>query len=453
MISLLDIFIIIFFIILFFIVSNKYNKLRPNTNEDYILMGRSLTLPLFVATLTSTWYGGIFGVTQIAFNSGVYNFFTQGLFWYFSYAVFAIFLVKKIRKHNILSLPELLGIKFGDKARSTSAVLIFFHALPVTYALSSGILLHMLFNISVFTGLVICVLLVSSYSFLGGFRGVVFSDALQFVLMFSSQIILVGFLIFNFGLHPFLVNNLPESHFNWFGQTDMSSALIWLFIACTSTLTHPAFYQRCMAAKSDRVAILGIFIAMGFWLVFDICTTLLGMYARAILPTADSYKACLILGLQVLPVGLKGFYVVGIISTIFSTMDSFLFVSGTSISYDLLKKHKHQWSIFLSAGMLIILASYFDTNFEAIWLFLEGLFSSAVFLPVILALFYKKPLSPVCFFGPSLCAVLLFCWATFTNLTYIQPFYLAHIGAFLVFIVSLNTHANRQAKITLSPNS
>ena len=43
---------------------------------DYLLMGRKLTLPLFVATLVATWYGDILGVTQIAFQYGVYNFVT-----------------------------------------------------------------------------------------------------------------------------------------------------------------------------------------------------------------------------------------------------------------------------------------------------------------------------------------------------------------------------------------
>ena len=35
---------------------------------DLILMGRQLTLPMFVTTLVATWYGGIFGVTRIAFE-------------------------------------------------------------------------------------------------------------------------------------------------------------------------------------------------------------------------------------------------------------------------------------------------------------------------------------------------------------------------------------------------
>ena len=63
---------------------------------DHLIMGRQLTLPLFIATLVATWYGGIFGVTKIAFNQGLYNFVTQGIFWYAAYLIFAFFMVDKI---------------------------------------------------------------------------------------------------------------------------------------------------------------------------------------------------------------------------------------------------------------------------------------------------------------------------------------------------------------------
>ena len=47
---------------------------------ELLLMGRTLTLPIFVATLVATWYGGIFGVTALTFEKGIYNLLTQGFF-------------------------------------------------------------------------------------------------------------------------------------------------------------------------------------------------------------------------------------------------------------------------------------------------------------------------------------------------------------------------------------
>ena len=72
---------IIFFVILFLTaLAVWYGERRKNQQMseknnvlDLLLLGRQLTLPLFVANLVSTWYGGILGVTQISFESGIYN--------------------------------------------------------------------------------------------------------------------------------------------------------------------------------------------------------------------------------------------------------------------------------------------------------------------------------------------------------------------------------------------
>ena len=96
--------------------SNTINHKKDNINSswaEYILMGRRLTLPLFVATLVATWYGDILGVTQIAFQYGIYTFLTQGIFWYISYLLFAIFLARYIRRMQILSFPELFSKLVG----------------------------------------------------------------------------------------------------------------------------------------------------------------------------------------------------------------------------------------------------------------------------------------------------------------------------------------------------
>ncbi len=57
------------------VIYGQYLKKKRGVSEnketrflDLMLMGRQLTLPMFVATLVATWYGGIFGVTKIAFD-------------------------------------------------------------------------------------------------------------------------------------------------------------------------------------------------------------------------------------------------------------------------------------------------------------------------------------------------------------------------------------------------
>ena len=111
---------------------------------DYLLMGRQLTLPLFVATLVATWYGGIFGINEITFNYGIFNFVTQGVFWYVAYLLFAFFITDKIARYNSMTLPDLTGQMFGPKAAKVSAIFTFFY---ITTTSSGSIFLASLWQL------------------------------------------------------------------------------------------------------------------------------------------------------------------------------------------------------------------------------------------------------------------------------------------------------------------
>lgn len=450
-----DIGIIAFFLIVFIVLPKFFVRRNHANDHEYLIMNRGLSLPLFIATLTSTWYGGILGVTQIAFSHGIYSFVTQGLFWYVAYFLFAVLLAKKIRHHNVLSLPELIGQRFGQKARSFSATLLFFHALPITYAISIGVVLELTTGLSFFWALVSGVALVSIYTAVGGLRGVVVTDALQCILMFVAVIMVVVVSYYTIGDLTFLTSSLPAHYFSWTGEHHPASALIWLFIACTTTFIHPVFYQRCLAAKSDRTAILGIFSAMGLWLLFDLCTCLGGMYARVLLPHADSATAYLLLAMNILPDGLRGLFMAGIIATILSTLDSFLLVAGTSISYDLLqkghKKYAHFITILACGAVVIAISSIYRRDFEATWLLMEGMFSTSILISALAALLLKQSFTTNNFLVPASGSLLAFLLATICysqGFITLEPFYIAHGVGVLLFVAVLYAQTQRNAKMT-----
>ena len=142
-------------------------RLKKGGNKalDYLLMGRRLTLPLFVATLVATWYGGIFGVNEITFNYGIYNFVTQGVFWYAAYIIFALFIANKVAAYQSVTLPDLAGRMFGPKAAKTAAIFTFFYITPIAYALSLGMFLNMVFGISILQGIMPCKMLIPNTIF------------------------------------------------------------------------------------------------------------------------------------------------------------------------------------------------------------------------------------------------------------------------------------------------
>ena len=80
---------------------------RPTT-EDYFVAGRAVTLPAFVATLVSTWYGGILGVGEYSWRYGLANWLVFGVPYYLGALLFALFFAKRARETKDYTLPDLL---------------------------------------------------------------------------------------------------------------------------------------------------------------------------------------------------------------------------------------------------------------------------------------------------------------------------------------------------------
>ena len=373
----------------------KSQKKNDKNFIDYMLMGRKLTLPMFVATLVATWYGGIFGVSEIAFESGLYNFLIQGIFWYLTYLIFAFFLVKPMRRYNAITLPELAGQMFGPKSKIIAAFFNFFNVVPITYTISLGLLVKLMTGLDLFESCLLGVLFACAYSVIGGFRAVVLSDVLQFFVMCSAVFLVLVYSLFEFGF-SFLTENLPSSHFHLTGKNSLLTTFSWGFIAL-STLVDPNFYQRCFAAKDTKTAQNGIFIATGIWCLFYLCTTFGAMYAAAVIPQAKATEAYLIYSLQLLPVGLRGFFLAGVIATILSTIDSYLFIAANTLTYDLAPK-KWKENLFISklgvltTGFLsVVMALVFSGSIKDVWKTLGSYSAGYMLLPMTIG-YIKKDL-------------------------------------------------------------
>jgi len=389
----------------------KSAKKKDTTSwAEYLVMGRRLTLPFFVATLVSSWYGNIFSVTQIAFQYGIYAFFTQGIFWYFSYFLFAFLLAKYIRKKQILSFSELFSELVGREAGKFSAVLIFIKTLPITCSLGVGLFLKTLFPLSFPLAVAIGLLFVGVYSSIGGFSAIIYADLVHAILMYVGIIAVVLCSFLKFGGYSYLVAHCPASYFSPVGNFSLANTMVWFFIAITTTFLSPIFYQKCLSAKSDKVAIYGIVVAIFFWFLFDLCTTSIGLYARAYYPHATAPNSAFSYCLHILPVGAKGMFLGGVLATMVSTVDSFLFLSSSTLAYDLnlfakLPKYLVRiLTISITGGITFIVVVFYQGSFELTWRMIKGYFAACIFFPFIISCFYPYVIPPRVF---SITAILV----------------------------------------------
>lgn len=309
--------------------------------ESFLLSGRKMSLSAFVATLVSTWYGGILGVGEYSYQFGISQWLLFGFPFYVFSALFAWLLAGKIRMNKALSLPEAVGNFYGETAGRFSAIPIFILVSPAPYILMLGLIFQYLTGSeSNFIWYATAVALFSvAYVTFGGFNAVVHTDMLQITLMFGGFICILAIAISQFGGIGELWQKMPADYRDITGGQDLQYILVWFFIALW-TFVDPSFHQRAAAAKSPETAKKGIFISILLWSVFDFLTMFSGIYGWAILGTdlAEPVMVYPYLANEILPIGLKGLFFVALLATIMSTLDSYLFLSGQTLGRDLLVK-------------------------------------------------------------------------------------------------------------------
>lgn len=401
--SSLDIIIILFFFALLLLIGFISSKKTKSTSEDYLLSGRKVGLFLFVLISVSTWYGGIIGVGEFTYRYGLVSWFTQGFPYYFFAFLFAIFFAKKIRAASLFTIPEKLTEVYGKKVGLISAIVVFILVSPAPYLLMSANLISLVFNTNIFISLLIGIILSGSYLIKGGFRSNIYADAFQFFVMFIGFILIFVVCLISFGGIDFLQQNLPSSHLKIIGDASPTFLIVWFLIALW-TFADPGFHQRAYAARTGNVARNGILISIIFFALFDFLTTSTGLFARALIPNLDQpVNAFPLLAEKILSPGLKGIFYAAMFATIISTLNSFLFLSATTIGRDfifkIIKNPKEEkvktYTVIgiLISGAISIIIAYSIPSVVEIWYTIGSLFIPGIILPVISAYYPRIRIS------------------------------------------------------------
>jgi SSS family solute:Na+ symporter len=401
--SAIDLGIILFYLVGLLVVGFLRRSGKNTTVVDFIVGGRELTVPAFVATLVSTWYGGILGVGEYTFRYGISNWLVFGVPYYLAAILFAYFLADKARKTEYLTIPDRLQEIYGRKVAGVGALVVFFMTLPAAYVLMLGVLCKQYFGLPAYVGIIAGTVFSVVYVLMGGFRSVVRTDVLQMALMYLGFGAMLLLLVLRYGGYDFLVAHVPATHFTWHGGNSFWYIAVW-YVLSLQTLVEPAFYQRCYAARTGSVARKGILVSVLFWIVFDFLTTATGLYARALLPPdSDPIASFPALAQMVLPTGLYGLFAVALMATIMSTVDSYSFLAASTLGKDVMcgwfRKPEGRINFYTKIGLLvsavlaIVIALYFDSVID-VWYAFGSVGAPMLLVPLFFSFVGRRRMRP-----------------------------------------------------------
>ena len=395
----IDVLIILIFFTAVIVIGFLPRKSGKGETENFLLSGRKVGLLLFVFTNVATWYGGILGVGEFTYKYGLASWFTQGLPYYIFALLFALFLAEKVRGASLFTIPEKFEKIYGAKTSLLASILIFVLVSPASYMLMIGYLIALIFKIDIIWGLLITGISTAAYMMKGGFKSDIYTDVFEFFIMFGGFIVIVVAAYYSFGGVSFLEQKLPAEHLTLTGGASPFYLFVWFLIALW-TFTDPGFHQRTNAAKDGRTAKWGIIISILFWALFDFLTTSTGLYAKASMPSLENPVLSFpLLAEKILSPGLKGLFYAGMFATVLSTLNSFVFLSATTVGYDIIykfQKVKDEKKIisYTRLGIIIttilgIILAYFFKSIIDIWFTIGSICIPGLIL-LIIGAYYEK---------------------------------------------------------------
>jgi len=381
-------------------------KLKENTSVQMVAAGRALTMPLFVATLITTWYGGVLGTPEFyhSFGFGLGTLTVNGLPYWIAGLLFAISLAKRIRREDQISIPERVERCYGRVPALVAAALVTVLATPAAFLLMLGTLLVTILNVELWVGIAIAGFVCTFFLYRGGLMADARSNTLSFVMMYSAFLMILFTAVGKYGPPWQVIPVLPAAERSWDGGQGIFVIISFMFLGAW-TFVDPGFHQRVAAVRSEAAARRGVLLAVFFWIVFDTLTTLTAMYGGIALSGSDpadmGTKLFPLFGDRLLPSGMKGVFFAGMFGSIIAAVIGYTFVSGTTISRDFFVRLRGitnesiitsytRLGIAIAALLGVILAITVDSVVD-LWYKVSSIVIPGLLVPVVGAYALKRP--------------------------------------------------------------
>jgi solute:Na+ symporter, SSS family len=335
-------------------------KTDPLSTVEYWLAKRELPFWRLGMSLTAGWLmlGWVgFGMSQV-YMYGATGLWILPIPW-FILCFLIIAMVPFVRRLPAISLPQAIEKRFGPGARTLLAIFSAGVFLAWTQAelFMGGSLMAPFLGIPAWACMIMLTVPIVIYTFLGGFRAIVTTDMLQFLLMTLFMVILAVTAVSaaSGASGGDIIGALRASAPPWSGEGTALNPwflgvlfpIVLLIGYLPGWLIEQDLVQRVQAMKSTKEArkgaILALFLITTFVLLLPsitaFCSLIVFPPVDGMAPDAIGGDALGIMSafIQTMPIGLAVFMLIGIMACQMSTVDTFAQVTAMPVAYDLVE--------------------------------------------------------------------------------------------------------------------
>lgn len=378
-------------------------------SKDYILAGRSL--PLYMATFVSfaTWFGSetVLGASSVMAKEGLLGVIEDPFGAALCLILIGLFFAKPLYRMNLLTMGDFYRVVYGRKAEVVASLMMVFSYFGWVGAqmVAIGVILQLVLGIPHLWGILLGFGVVLFYTFLGGMWAVSLTDFLQTIMIIMGLIAVLYEVSSGFSQIAPVLASQPPDYYRLLPEPSLKDVLLyisaWITIGLGSIPQQDVF-QRVMASRSERVAVLSTVSAGFMYLTVAFIPLILAVFARVKYPELLEIDPQLMLPTMIMEhasLPTKVLFFGALLSAIMSTASAAVLAPASVLSENLIKPYIRNLSdkgfLWLTRACVVVvsLASLlFALSGESIY-HLVGSSSAlslvSLFVPLTAGLYFK----------------------------------------------------------------
>ena len=413
---------LLWFVILYLMVSvgiGLFAATRVHNARDFAVAGRSLPLPIVMATVFATWFGAesIFGISGTFLKEGLGGVVADPFGSSVCLILAGILFSRYLYKLNIITLGDFYRMRYNRTVEvlTTLCIVISYLGWVAAQIKALGLLFFAVTDgaVSVEAGMMLGTVLVLTYTVYGGMFSVAILDFVQMIVMLGG-LLFIAWLVsgkVGGGATAVIDHASAAGKFSFFPPAD---PWLWLtFIGTGVTMMFGSIpqqdvFQRVTSAKSQKVALWGSVAGASLYFCFTFVPMFIAYAATLIDPTTFggmvAENAELIVPTLVknyTPVFAQVLFYGAVLSAIMSTASATLLAPSVTFSENVVRGmvpglgdkqllKVMRFSLLTFAGMVLVFALYSDAS---IFKMVENAYKitlAGAFVPLVSGMLWRR---------------------------------------------------------------
>ena len=325
---------------------------RVKTEEDYLVAGRRLPLPLATATLLATWFGAgtLLTATDEIRAEGLRVTALEPYGAGLCLILAGLFFAKPLWEMKLCTVSDLYKNKFGTRVETLSVLITVpgYIGWIAVQLVALAAIVQLFFEIPPSVAIPIIALITMLYTLVGGMWSVTITDAVQMALIIPGLFVLGHAVLAGSGdgglVEGFrqIRQSVDPEDLVLIPRDTMRELVGWVSVLAVSALGNlpgQDLFQRVFASKSARVARNACLISGALYIALGTIPALLGVAAKVILPEETLESVLLVLAVRFLSPAMTVILTISLVSVILSTVDSAILAPAATLARNGLRRY------------------------------------------------------------------------------------------------------------------